>query len=203
MNREGVIAIYGSQGYNFGLTCFQRTSNCHSFKLAVGYDGPHAHENYTTITKTLSMDWDYASLAEDNLNTSFTVKFMTESVSQVEFQVAIMGEKLNETLQVSAIISDVTCAGGTFYPLLQVVLAAIILVWVYILIAFDVGSLRLCTMQSISFTPCLQVVHRTMAAFIGSTCTLAVLSMIDKVQPQHTHRHPLTHAWCRSSRDQL
>lgn len=44
----------------------------------------------------------------------------------------------------------------------------------------------------------LQIVHRTMAAFIGSTCTLAVLSMIDKVCPiyreQTLYLPPLLHA---------
>lgn len=80
----------------------QRTSNCQSIKLAGGYDGPHAHENYTTITKTLSMDWGHhLNYTEDGMNASFTIKFMTESVQQVEFQAAILGEKLNENYQVT------------------------------------------------------------------------------------------------------
>lgn len=95
--------------------CFQRTSNCHSVKFAEGYDGPHAHENYASITKTLKMDWsDYGiPLAKENFmnesqeNASFTIKFTTESVSQVEFQVSIWGEKLDDTYQVN--FSKLTC----------------------------------------------------------------------------------------------
>lgn len=97
----------GQPLYSLSLSLMQRTSNCQSIKLAVGYDSSHAHENYTSITKTLSMNWDnsldYTGLSEDNLNTSFTVKFMTESVRPVEFKASILGEKLDETYQVNIV----------------------------------------------------------------------------------------------------
>ena len=81
---------------------------------------------------------------------------------------------------------NLVCSGFELTVLcwLQVTIAAIILVWVYVLIGFDVSHthapwawLHPSHHNNIS----LQIVHRTMAAFIGSTCTLAVLSMIDKV----------------------
>jgi hypothetical protein len=80
----------------------QRNTNCHSLKLAGGYDGPHAHENYSTVVKTLSMNWDFSSdsTALDDDNVSYTIMFMTENSHQVEFQVSILGEILSQTVQV-------------------------------------------------------------------------------------------------------
>lgn len=91
------------------ITHLQDTSNCHSFKLADGFNGSHAQETFTTFTKTLKMEKPVPSLAEEPLdNTSFTIKFMTESESPVEFQASILGEKLDGNFQVSCSI-HMTC----------------------------------------------------------------------------------------------
>ena len=68
---------------------------------------------------------------------SFVIDFMTTmSESMVEFKAAIIGEKLEEYIQVIAyfILSLVVNINS-----IQTIIAGVILVWVYVLIAFDVS----------------------------------------------------------------
>ena len=92
--------------------------------------------------------------------------FVTQHNKPIEFQIIVHGEILAEYL--------------------QVILASIILVGVYVLIGFDVSCADQCSIfmpdNDIPSLLSPQVVHRTMAAMIGSTCTLGVLSMLHKVQ---------------------
>lgn len=73
----------------------QNKTNCHSFKIAEGFDGPHPYDYYTSITKTLDLKVN-GSFQED----SFIVMFKTESETGVEFKVKVIGERLGETYQV-------------------------------------------------------------------------------------------------------
>lgn len=98
----------------------------------------------------------------------FILNFVTDADVSINFEYSIVGEILGET--------------G------QVILAALILVLVLLLIIFDVSLFTSNTHYSYHKFCCdlfilsyLQVVHRTVAAIIGSTAALGVLSMLNKV----------------------
>ena len=89
---------------------------------------------------------------EDDLPVGFTVHFVTKNDSAVQFQVAIIGEELSDIGQVSIFIDmqficmfyarvcgHLMVTLNSMRACMQVVIAAIILVWVYVLIGFDVS----------------------------------------------------------------
>lgn len=74
--------------------------------LAVNFNSSHAYENYTSITRTLTVEVSSdvnltASEAEDEESSaSFTVDFITENEELVQFQTEILGENLDGNYQV-------------------------------------------------------------------------------------------------------
>ena len=90
----------------------QQQENCHSFKLAEGYNGSHAHENFTKITKTLEMEWDSLNITSDDQQEqpnstlqTYTIRFVTDNTYEygIQFQATITGEKLQTNYQVSCV----------------------------------------------------------------------------------------------------
>lgn len=82
--------------------------NCHSFKMADGFNGSHAHEKYLSFTKTLtfSTSAEDGSITSSEDNNGYVVEFMTENDYSVQFQAEILGEKLGKYEQVC---TDLLC----------------------------------------------------------------------------------------------
>lgn len=71
----------------------------------------------------------------------FSLKFMSKSLSRVEFQATVIGEKLADEYQVNNPCPLLTPQPSLNLSIIQILISAIILVWVYVLIGFDVSSL--------------------------------------------------------------
>lgn len=97
--------------------------------------------------------------------------------------------------ELSSNLSVVLLWKGEELPTAEIVYAAIILLFVYILIIFEVkkftclikptknnkNNIKRCLVSSINVIFSLQLVHRTLAAILGSLAAIAALSLFDKV----------------------